>query len=209
MNLLRSVIKKVIAHSKSYNELFKLLLTKEFNSDTPYIIKLCGKEYLEKPAVLPLGVRPLLLNPDEGPHALPIIKEFDNEKPPQHKLEYSIQKDFKAETFFAGVHDRPFVTLPIRLSRKRDEVRPVTFLVDTGSPFTHLSEDTILRLTGKVRNPNTLVTPPNLIIGKDIQIDMQISHDPFIEFNLLGTNVIYRSKLLLDYDKKIFQITFD
>jgi len=133
-------------------------------------------------------------------------------KPPQHKLEFSSLNDFKPEAFFAGSYERPFVTLPVRLSGNLDVVRPVTFLVDTGSPFTHLAEDTILKLTGKVKNRNTVVTSRlDLIFGKTflIEIEPQISHDPFREFNLLGTNVIYHSNLLLDYKKKIFQITFD
>jgi len=206
---------KVIAHEKHYPLLVKKIskMISENHLDHYPVIKNCGKEYLENPAVIPLeSASPLVGgHGDYFPESLPIINEFENQKPPTDELEYQTLKDFKAKFFFAGEHDRPFATLPIKIStpKKIGFLIPITFLVDTGSPFTHLSADTILKLLDKKTKDANIPKSPAITFGKDTTVVPQLSHSPFTEFNLLGTDVIYTTNLQLDYSNDFFEMKLD
>lgn len=93
---------------------------------------------------------------------------------------------FPARGVVVGVNRRVFVPLAVR--HESSAVR-VLFVVDTGSPYTFLCEDTLRTLGFVGELPSSL----NLFLN-DMKICVGVSHRHFASVNLLGTDFLFFAK---------------
>jgi len=176
-------------YSKFLDELNKV------EANSPYVA-LCGAEDYTFP-VLPVDSNDVFLDrfvPGEV----------------RHPDEYKALRDFKPFGFFKQSKKvspvdnyieppyRPFLTLPIKPTSNSDHVYPVTFLTDTGAPQTYLSSATISALDMPTLQ-FTLGGGSWTHIGNKRFLTLSSTDDRFKDINLLGTDVLYKGVLTVDF----------
>jgi len=107
---------------------------------------------------------------------------------------------FIAQTRFYGRNDRPYVLLPVRTHKlKNNLILPTWFLVDTGSPSTFVTKATATKIFGV--EPDE---PFRLNIAGNIK-RVNFSEPDFEKANLLGTDFIYNRKLFMDFKGQVIR----
>jgi len=164
---------------------------------SPYLC-LCGKEDYAFP-VVPVNYYDAYLDnfipgdvqhPDEN-KALPDFTPYGFFKQSRTR---SVDADHLPPPY------RPFLTLPIKKQRSGKVVHPVTFLADTGAPQTYICSLTAEALGLSLQH--MLRFSGYWIYLGNTAFPAQQSSGIFEGINLLGTDVLYRGVLTVDFERR-------
>jgi hypothetical protein len=88
----------------------------------------------------------------------------------------------------------------------KGKIKNIHFLIDTGVPRTYICEEVLKSYKLFITDPEE---PFPVRLNKR-QISVKVSHDPFSDLNILGTDFLHtnRARLLVDFDEKYFTIKF-
>jgi len=176
---------KVIASGESYAQVYG----QTFGKDIPVFLVYCGMEYADSPVIV-IGTD----------HFTVLLQEPDI--PTEHRFEGQPVQNFKTETFFHGLNERPSIVLPLRTTESEGPFYPTTFLIDTGAPGSFLTEKSIKKLGLKADR-----THEHKNYGEGFKVWIGKRHYHFYvahrdqhwaNVNLLGTNILWQQKLVID-----------
>lgn len=115
---------------------------------------------------------------------------------PPHSKELVPLPTFQPEALFVNTREkRPYTTLPLRL-KAGGLVYPVTFLLDTGSPFTFLMPEVVSKLgipaTSALNSGLSQYKRNAYVYGEAVSVYESGNH--YRNINLLGTDVLWKLK---------------
>jgi len=141
---------------------------------------------------------------DKGHHILLSNEDIVPKLIDLPQTEERFRSDMTNRFIFHSKRVRPWLRLGIKSSILSSVIFPVWFLVDTGVPFTYLEENTAKTIFGSVPTATNFTIN---IVGRKKPVISSLSFGVCENINLLGTDVIWSGRLVIDHPKELF-LTF-